>query len=369
MQLKVLVVDDTVLFRKIVSDVISSLPNAELVGTASNGSIAMRRLQELCPDIMILDIEMPGMNGIQVLEAIKNQSLDVGVIMLSSLTVKGGDMTVKALQLGAFDFITKPTGTSIEDSRTRIRSALEPMLSAYGRQREIQLILKGKHAPTHTPQILRPQSPAADPLSVTQRMMKIAQNSKSELVLIGISTGGPNALSEMLPKLPGDINVPLLIVQHMPPTFTQSLAKSLDAKCAIHVKEAEDNEKVLPNTAYIAPGGTQMKLILHNGQKTIRITDDPPENNCKPAVDYLFRSAAHNFPGKTTAVIMTGMGRDGTLGLQLIKRNGSVSIAQDESSCIVFGMPKEAIQAGVVDIIAPLDRIADEIIKTVRRIK
>jgi len=369
MKLKVLVVDDTILFRKIVSDVISSLPDVELVGTAGNGTIAIRRLKELCPDILILDIEMPGMNGIQVLEAIKNQSLDAGVIMLSALTVKGGDLTIKALELGAFDFITKPSGTSIEESRSRISEALAPMLSAYRRQREIQLILKRKPAPTHTPQGSRPQDHAAGPMPATQTMRRIAKNIRSEMVLIGISTGGPNALAEMLPKLPGDINVPLLIVQHMPPTFTQSLAKSLDAKCAIHVKEAENNEKALPNTAYIAPGGKQMKLILHNNHKTIRITDDPPENNCKPAVDYLFRSVAHNFPGKTTAVIMTGMGRDGAFGLKLIKRNGSISIAQDENSCIVFGMPKEAIQTGVVDVIAPLDRIADEIIKTVGRSK
>jgi two-component system chemotaxis response regulator CheB len=189
---------------------------------------------------------------------------------------------------------------------------------------------------------------------------------RPELILIGVSTGGPHALARVLPALPASLGVPLLVVQHMPPLFTRSLAESLDRQCALRVKEAEQGETALANTVYIAPGGKQMKVTPNpGGQPSILISDDPPENNCKPSVDTLFRSAAHHYAGKLCGVIMTGMGSDGTLGLRLIKRHPAWVIAQDEASCVVFGMPKEAIAAGVVDVIVPLDRIAGEIHKSV----
>jgi two-component system chemotaxis response regulator CheB len=198
-------------------------------------------------------------------------------------------------------------------------------------------------------------------------MQAIALASKPELVAIGISTGGPNALAEMLPKLPANLGVPILIVQHMPVLFTQSLAESLNTKCPFTVKEAKDKESIKAGTAYIAPGGSQMKLLKSpEGDRIISITDDPPENHCKPSVDYLFRSLAHNFPGKSLGVIMTGMGSDGVLGLRLMKRHGGIVIAQDETTCTVFGMPKEAITAGVVDVVSPLHELAAAITKAVR---
>jgi two-component system chemotaxis response regulator CheB len=202
---------------------------------------------------------------------------------------------------------------------------------------------------------------------IAGRMNRLAGATKPEMVLIGVSTGGPNALARMLPAIPGNIGVPLLIVQHMPPVFTQSLAESLSAKCAIRVREAVHGEKVEPNTAYIAPGGRQMRLQpAPDGSKLLQITDDPPENNCRPAVDYLFRSAASHFPGRSMAAILTGMGSDGTLGLRLLKRHGCFSIAQDEASCVVYGMPKAAVDAGMADVVLPLDSIAARITATVR---
>ncbi|MCK5324046.1 MAG: chemotaxis protein CheB, partial [Desulfobulbaceae bacterium] len=193
---------------------------------------------------------------------------------------------------------------------------------------------------------------------------------KSQAVAIGISTGGPNALNCLLPNLPGDLGAPVLLVQHMPPMFTASLAKSLDAKCSIKVKEAEDGEEVCANTVYIAPGGKQMKVASGAGlQKIIRITADPPENNCKPAVDYLFRSVAREYGSKSTCVIMTGMGSDGKLGLVVAKAGGAVAIAQDEESCVVYGMPKAVVDAGLPDIVVPLEAMAGEIIKTVQGLK
>ena len=187
------------------------------------------------------------------------------------------------------------------------------------------------------------------------------------MVVIGVSTGGPPALVAVLSHIPADFSVPILVVQHMPPMFTASLAASLDGKCRLKVKEGEDGEMALPGTVYLAPGGRHMKLQCEGtGGKRIRITDEPPENHCRPSVDTLFRSVANAFPGRATAVILTGMGNDGTMGCRLLKRHGATIIAQDEGTCVVFGMPKEAIQAGVVDIVAPLERVAEEILRSVR---
>jgi two-component system chemotaxis response regulator CheB len=198
-------------------------------------------------------------------------------------------------------------------------------------------------------------------------MSRLTAFAKPEVVLIGVSTGGPNALARILPEIPGNIGVPLLIVQHMPPVFTQSLAESLSPKCAVRVREASDGEMIEPNIAYIAPGGRHMRLVTGlEGRKMVQITDDPPENNCKPAVDYLFRSVANNFPGRAMAVILTGMGSDGMLGLRLLKRHPCYVIAQDEATCVVFGMPKAAVEAGVTDSILPLEAIAARITSTVR---
>ncbi len=365
--LRVLVVDDTVVYRKIVSDILDELPDVEVVGVAHNGKIAMSKIASMKPDILTLDIEMPEMNGLEVLEHLRADEADVGAIVLSTLTQKGGDLTMKALELGAFDFIPKPESDNMEESRIAVKQAIAPMLKAFARRREVQGILKGKMGFTSSStEKKKPGSPISVPSSVPAAGGK--RTSKSEIIGIGISTGGPNALANMLPLIPGDLNVPIVIVQHMPPIFTQSLAKSLDARCSIEVKEASDGEILKPNKAVIAPGGKQMKIVAGADGKTriVRVTDDPPENSCKPSVDYLFRSIAYHYVGRATGVIMTGMGADGATGLKLMKRSGATVIAQDEASCVVFGMPKEAIEAQVVDVIAPLDKIAREIAGTVR---
>jgi two-component system chemotaxis response regulator CheB len=371
MALKVLVVDDTIVYRKIVTDILAEIPEVEVVGAAGNGKVALSRIKALKPDLLTLDIEMPEMNGLEVLQAIRNERLAVGAIVLSSLTVKGGELTIKALELGAFDFITKPEGTTQDANRADIRRALEPLIRAYAHRREISTILKGK-GPAPPPAGFKTATAVKAPVaaeSIAARMGKIAAQPKAEVVGIGISTGGPNALVEVLPKLPADINVPVFLVQHMPPKFTQSLAQSLNSKCTLTVKEAEDGEYVQNNVVYIAPGGKQMKVTLgvDATKKIVRITDDPPENNCKPSVDYLFRSLAHHYLGRATGVIMTGMGNDGTLGLKLMKRSGALVIAQDEATSVVFGMPKEAIDAGVVDVVVPLDGIPSAIVRTIKR--
>ena len=369
MNIRVLAVDDTVVFRKIVSEALAAIPGVEVVGTANNGRTAMAKLLALRPDLLTLDLEMPEMSGLEVLDAIREKKLGVGVIVLSSITLKGSEATLRALEKGAFDFVTKPVDGTLDENRERLRQRLDPLIKAFARRHEIKSILKGA-APAAGASPAGPRGaakPAAPLDDVSRRMKHLANRTKASLLLIGVSTGGPNALAVVLPQLPADLGVPVLIVQHMPPVFTQSLAASLNAKCAIRVKEAQDGELALPNVAYIAPGGKQMKLAGGpNGDKVIRITDDPPENNCRPAVDYLFRSVSLHFPGQAAAVIMTGMGSDGTLGLKLLKRSPCYVIAQDEASCVVFGMPKEAIAAGVVDVVVSVEKIADEIRQATR---
>ena len=360
-KLRVLVVDDTIVYRKSVSDIIEEIPGVELAGVAHNGKIALDKIATVKPDLLTLDIEMPVMNGLEVLAELKKRHPQIGAIMLSTLTADGSEMTMKALELGAFDFILKPQSKNLVEGKKEIRRLLEPILDAYARSR-----FPGRPlARTVSRPAVTVTSAAVSPVAGGRPAVR---KSKSEIVTIGISTGGPNALNQMLPRLPGNLNVPILIVQHMPPVFTKSLASSLDKKCALRVKEAEDREPIEPNVVYIAPGGKQMKLVAatDGSRRLIKITDDPPENSCKPSADYLFRSVGDYYVGRTTAVIMTGMGSDGTRGLEVLKNKGAHIIAQDEASCVVYGMPKAPTEKGFVDVIAPLDRIADEIVKSVK---
>ncbi|KAF0187887.1 MAG: CheY-like receiver and methylesterase domain-containing chemotaxis response [Desulfobulbaceae bacterium] len=374
-KLRVLVVDDTIVYRKAVSDILAEIPGIEVVGIAHNGKIAMSKIATLKPDLLTLDIEMPEMNGLEVLAEIQKNHTGIGAIMLSTLTADGSDMTLKALELGAFDFILKPQSATLQEGKNQIKAALRPMLEAFRQSRTASSLLSAKGVFTRPQPSLATKATSASPLrpQATSAAGNTAQASKrrgkSEIIAIGISTGGPNALSQMLPQLPGDLGVPVVIVQHMPPVFTKSLAASLNAKCALTVKEAQEAEAIQPNTVYIAPGGKQMKLTASADGKNriIRITDDPPENSCRPSVDYLFRSVGDYYVGRTTAVIMTGMGSDGTKALQTLKQQkGAFVIAQNEMTCVVYGMPKAPIEQGLADVIAPLNKIADEITKSVR---
>ncbi len=364
MKLKVLVVDDTIVYRKIVSDILNEFPETEVVGTANNGQIALSRIKSLKPDLVTLDVEMPVMDGLQALQEIKSQKLDVGVIMVSTLTKRGSDITMQALQMGAFDFVAKPEESEREKSIQALRTALHPKIRAFLKRLDVRRALKkGKSVTQEGKDVPVPAAGS----EVKHRDRDQTRTEKSDIVAIGISTGGPNTLTEMLPQFPKDMPVPVVIVQHMPALFTKSLADSLNTRCSLEVREAKEGEEVLPRTIYIAPGGKQMKVATGAaGKKIIRVTDDPPENNCKPAVDYLFRSVAREYKSKTTAVVMTGMGNDGTLGLRVVKSFGGLGIAQNAETCVVYGMPKTAIEAGVVDIVAPLDKMAQEIIKTVK---
>jgi two-component system, chemotaxis family, protein-glutamate methylesterase/glutaminase len=360
--LNVLIVDDTVTYRKIVSDVLWTVPDVHVVGTAANGKIALQKIEQASPDLLILDIEMPEMDGLEVLRRLKAADSDVGVIVLSAFTAQGAQTTLTALELGAFDFVLKPTGKSIDENTERLKHDLAPKMAAFARTQGVRRALHGKSAP------LRP-APAQPAKPVEHAAISFSSKtfSQPEVVALGISTGGPKALTEMLPRLSGNFPLPILIVQHMPPVFTKSLADDLNQRCKIRVQEAFDGQQVLPGVALIAPGGKQMKVFRDMGNLRIRITDDPPENSCKPSVDYLFRSVASVCGPHTLGVIMTGMGNDGSAGCRLIKQRGGAIVAQDEASCVVFGMPREPIEQGVADVVASLDRIASEITQLVEK--
>ncbi len=370
--LNVLVVDDTIVYRKIVGDVLSEIPGVKVVGTANNGKAALHRLATLKPDLITLDIEMPEMNGLQVLEHIKRENIEVAVIMLSTLTIEGGEMTIRALELGAFDFIPKPQAGKMAENKQAVTDQLTPVIETLIRKKEFRQRIRGKDTQSAQVAMSRPTHPAQ---TITDRIkppdskiISKVPKSKAEIVAIGISTGGPNALARMMPMIPANIGVPIVIVQHMPPMFTLSLAKSLNTKCSIEVKEAENGEILRPNAAFIAPGGKQMKITAHADGKhrIIKITDDAPINSCKPSADYLFQSVASHYIGRATGVIMTGMGSDGAMGLKQMRSNGASIIAQNQETCTVYGMPKEPVESGTAEKTVALDNIAAAIVKTIK---
>ncbi len=363
--LRVLVVDDTILYRKVVADVLNEIPGVEVVGSAHNGRVAMKRIVDLKPDLLTLDIEMPEMDGLEVLKRMALEAPDTGAIMLSAHTREGTRMAIKALDLGAFDFICKPQTGGLEENRAELKKAITPMIKAFRRLLEVRRILKGRKA--NVPMTARSAKRGDTEPNKTDHFVPSQFSLRSRIVAIGVSTGGPVALNRVLSDIPAQLGVPFLIAQHMPPLFTESLARNLDRHCALTVKEASDGERIAPDTVYIAPGGKQMKVADHvsGSTKIIRVTNDPPENGCAPSADYLFRSVAEQYGGNATGVIMTGMGSDGTRGLQKMKAKGAFIIAQDEGSSVVYGMAKKAVEAGIVDVVAPLDQIAHQIRRTI----
>ena len=352
---KVIVVDDSSLFRSILTKALSSLENVEVVSSAPNGKLALEKIAQFKPDLVTLDLEMPEMDGIETLRQIKARGLDTGVVMVSAHTVHGAEITMKALNNGAFDFITKPSDNDPEKNLKQLAERMKYIIRAFQSRKSLENVrrMTGRSVETAPPETKETSKPSSK--------YSLAQ---IEIVTLGISTGGPKALDAVIPRLPENLPVPVVIVQHMPAMFTKAFAEMLNGKSKVTVVEGAGGMEVKPATVYIAPGGCQMKLEREaTGRIRVDITDDPPENNCKPAVDYLFRSVAKLYGSGALGVIMTGMGNDGTLGLRLMKRHNARVIAQDEKTSTVFGMPAEAIKAGVVDRILPLDKIAEEIIR------
>ncbi|PCK06028.1 MAG: chemotaxis response regulator protein-glutamate methylesterase [Alteromonadaceae bacterium] len=345
--LTVLVVDDSVLFRKILSDVLGELDGVEVIGTASSGDIGLKKSQQLLPDVITLDVEMPGMDGLEVLQHLQQTSPDIIVVMISSVTRRGAKCTIQALENGALDFIEKAQFDNLEDNIRHLQGQLKRIFTVVTNKK-----LMGA-----------PSVGTAVRADRVQKKFEEQKNTKIDLIVIGVSTGGPQALPVLFKSLSTEINVPILIVQHMPPLFIQELVDSLNRKTEFEVVSAESYQELKPNHVYIAPGGTQMKLIKlpHAEAPCILITDDEPENFCKPSVDYMFRSVSDYYGDNILALIMTGMGADGVLGLKKLKDKNATVFAQDEASSVVYGMAMSAVKAGVVDQIIPLEDLSQAI--------
>ncbi len=352
---RILIVDDSALYRQTLQNTLRDLKDVSVVGIAKNGKDALEKIEQLDPDLLTLDVQMPDMDGIEVLREIKKRNLRPKAIMVSSFTCEGAQITTDALLEGAFDFILKPSGGDPCANRQRLSEELTHKIDAFCQTaRRIKKYLRNVGDRKCTPL-------SANPDTIPE------PESHCRAVLIGISTGGPAALKLFLPKLSGQLPVPILIVQHMASHFTTSLAKRLNEMCELRVVEAVEGMEIQAGTVYLAPGGKQMKLVGQGERVLVQITDDLPENNCRPAVDYLFRSAAKVLEGNVLAVIMTGMGRDGVKGCQEIKARGGFVFAQEEDGCVVYGMPKAVIEEGLADRVLPLGKIAPAIVRHVKK--
>lgn len=342
--LRVFVVDDSSLFRKVITDSVEKMAFARLSGYARDGKEALEKIGMLQPDVVTLDVEMPVMDGIETLKVINEKWPNIKVIMVTSLNQYSVNHTIEALEGSAFGFITKPDIGGAEHIAV-----------------ELHRIVQGIAQETFG---VSEESAFVQPVRKVRHIAPIREPRKPLITAIGISTGGPNALVKIIPQLPASLSIPILIVQHMPEGFTAPLAASLNSKAAVQVKEAQHGEKLRPGVVYIAPGGKQMKVMASDiGIGQIVITNDPPEQYCKPSVDYLYRSLAEEFPGRILPVIMTGMGSDGTNGLKLLKQSGAYAIGQDKATSTVYGMPGAAKREGVIDIEVPLEEIVPTILK------
>ena len=360
-QLKVLIVDDTVVYRRILSDVVESFEDTLLVGTAPHGRLALTKLEVEPVDLVLLDVEMPEMSGLETLRHIRRLYPDTGVVMISGANAASAAYTMDALAQGALDFVRKPDGADAEANRAELKDILRPLL----RHVRTRKNLRG-----HGPATLAPASPAARPAPAAPAPPASPRPPRHghrpthfDVVGIGVSTGGPNALAELIPLLPGDLRVPVLLVQHMPPLFTASLADHLATRSQVKVHEAKEGEAVLPGHVYIAPGGKHMVIRRAGeaGNPIIGLNENPPENSCRPSVDVLFRSLAAQYEGNVLAVVMTGMGSDGCEGVRALKRKGCHCLTQTEDTCVVYGMPLAVDEAGLSDEQVPLPRLAARI--------
>lgn len=363
-RIRVLVVDDSVVIRRLVTDVLEADPQVEVVGIAQNGRIAIDKVAELKPDAITMDIEMPEMNGIQAVRAIRRTNPRIPIVMFSTLTERGASATLDALAAGASDYVTKPANVgSIAESRQNVREQLIPKLVALcGRRRTTGTAAPGAPGAPGAPAgpgAPAPRSPAhAEARPAAPRGQRTAPFS---VLAIGCSTGGPDALANVLPHLPGDLGVPVVVVQHMPPLFTRMLAQRLDTASKLTVVEATEGEPVTPGKVLIAPGGFHLEVKNRGTGAIAHLTEDPPENFCRPAVDVLFRSVAATYGKNVLAVVLTGMGRDGERGARVIRDAGGEVFVQDEASSVVWGMPGAVAGSGLADRILPLSQVATDL--------
>ncbi|WP_280529165.1 protein-glutamate methylesterase/protein-glutamine glutaminase [Burkholderia perseverans] len=343
-KIKVLCVDDSALIRSLMTEIINGQPDMTVVATAPDPLVARELIKQHNPDVLTLDVEMPRMDGLDFLERLMRLR-PMPVVMVSSLTERGSEITLRALELGAVDFVTKPR-VGIRDGMLDYSERLADKIRAAARARVRQAA---------------PARPASAAGHASAPLMNNPLVSTEKLLIVGASTGGTEAIRELLVPLPPDAPA-VLIAQHMPPGFTKSFAQRLNTLCRIAVKEAEHGERVLPGHAYIAPGHAHLLLARSGANYLAHLSDEPPVNRHRPSVDVLFRSAATHAGKNAIGVILTGMGRDGAAGLLEMKRAGAHTFAQDEASCVVFGMPREAIALGGADEVVPLSEMSRRVL-------
>lgn len=370
-KIKVILVEDSTTFRELVKNVLEEHPQIEVVSQALNGKVAIPRIRHYEPDVLVLDQEMPEMSGLDLLQEIKGKYPNMGTIMLSAHTTQGARLTIRCLEQGAWDFITKPSFTSDGDPSEYIRRKLIPRVLEFYRIRQRKIastattkeseippgtVLPARTLPTGTWDANAVSTPQK-PFPKIQRHMPPGF---CKAFGIGISTGGPVALRELFSNLKKPLRGPIFIVQHMPPVFTKQLAESLNEISKVTVLEAQDGMTPLPNNAYVAPGGKHMVVEdKGGGNYRIRITDDPPEENCKPSVNVLFRSLGETYGSKLGCAIMTGMGMDGYFGIKDIREKHSYILAQSRESCLIYGMPDKPTSEGLVDEVLDTKGIAE----------
>ncbi|MGN7478509.1 protein-glutamate methylesterase/protein-glutamine glutaminase [Solibacillus silvestris] len=369
---KLLVVDDSAFMRKLISDFFTDHLQIEVVGSARNGKDAIKKIGQLKPDVVTMDVEMPEMNGLEALKEIM-QKYPVPVVMLSSTTQRGTENTLMAMEYGAIDFVAKPSGTisldlhKIQDELVRkVEEASKISIAKLKKPIHKSLAINqpiSKPKNTEESNFNRAAKQIAS-FDTTGKKTEWSKTSK-KIILIGTSTGGPRALQEVITKIPANIDAPILIVQHMPAGFTKSLAKRLDQLSEIHVKEAEQGDILQKGTAYIAPGGFHLKLRKVGATFAVMLDqNEPPRSGHRPSVDVMFEDVSQYSEFDKIAVIMTGMGYDGSKGLVSLKKTGNViAIAESAETCIVYGMPKAAVETQLVDEVADVDDIAQTIMK------
>lgn len=349
-RVRVLVVDDSVVVRRLISRMVEDDPSLELAGTARDGMDALSKIAQLQPHVVTLDVEMPVLDGIATLRKIVEMHPNVRVIMLSSLTAKGSQTTVDALMLGASDYVTKPqgdvAGTAFESLAVELTGKIR------------QLFARAAVQPHPTPPVITPPALATPSAPVPSAL-------RPEIFAIGVSTGGPAALTEALPAIPRDFPLPIVITQHMPPYFTRILAERLTKICQIPVIEAEDGMTAMPGQALIAPGDFHMRLVRVGHDLVVRLDQGPQENSCRPAVDVMLRSIAECCKGRAIVAILTGMGQDGLIGVRQLKALGARILAQDNPTSVVWGMPGAIVSANLADEVLPLTRIVPMVLTRV----
>lgn len=350
--IRVLIADDAVVVRRLLTTVIDEDPELEVVGIAANGAIAVTKVQQLKPDILTLDVEMPELDGLGALAEIRKTDRQLPIIMFSTLTERGASATLEALSLGASDYVTKPANVgSVAAAMESVRRELIPKIKS--------LVRRGG------PAAARATADPTPPPPLRMPAVTAPPTGRCDLVAIGSSTGGPIALATVLASLPGNLDVPVVVTQHMPPVFTRLLAQRLDASMPIRVREAEDGDVLTPGTVYIAPGDFHMTLRRGAAGAMVQLNQQAPVNYCRPAVDVMFNSVAEVYRGDVLAVMLTGMGHDGRDGTAKLKSLGAQVIAQDEATSVVWGMPGAVATAGLADSVLPIDQIGPKITSVV----